>query len=169
MVYNDPIEINVSNTETVGTGYNVKYFGKINGAISVVGKRKYTSEPFTLTAINESNNIIIYTPSLLPDNALNNPVSRWYEGEITHLDHGTGKINGNTIPVKSLFRDISVDVPDNALVIADSIVPTFKWYYVVILSLCALGLLYIFFRLLRSAIFVINRKAAARYIFRNIK
>lgn len=168
-VNNSPIEITASDLCGATTGRNVKIFGSIDSSKSVIGKRGYGSESFTLTAMkSDGNNVIIYTPSLIPDSVKLNPIDRWYEGELTVLEHGSGKIDGATVPVRSLFIDIKAKVSDSSLVIADSVIPTFRWWYLLVTGLCFLGLLYILYRLISSVLFVLNRDAALKYLFRNV-
>ena len=103
---------------------------------------------------------------MIPDQALSHPIERWYEGELTVLDGVEDRIDRNRIPVRSLFRDIAIELPPSAFVVADSVIPTFRWWYVLILGMCVLGLGYIVYRLLWAVVFLGNRDALFRYLSR---
>ena len=107
---------------------------------------------------------MIYTPSLLPDKALAEPVERWFEGELTRLDGIGDRIDRNRIPVRSLFRDLSIELKPAAFVVADSVIPVFHWWYLAIFALCLLGLSYIGHRLLRTILFIGDRDALYRHL-----
>lgn len=167
---NHPIEITGGDLRSATSGRNVKIRGIIEAGVQITGQRRYSKEPFTLTVLRDPpHTVVIYTPSLLPDKALMQPVERWFEGELTPLNGIEDRIDGNRIPVRSRFRDFSIELTPGAFVVADSVIPQFHWWYVVIFGLCLFGLVYIGYRVLWTIVFLGNRDALYRYLTRHLQ
>lgn len=164
---NAPITITAHELGPATTGRNVKILGAIEADKQIVGQRKHTADPFTLTLLRDSGNaVVIYTPGLLPDEALKRPRERWYEGELIRLDGIEDRIDGKRIPVRSMFLNLGIDLPKGAFVVADSVIPTFRWWYVLVMGMCVSGLVYIIYRLLWTVVFLGNRDALFRHLSR---
>jgi len=164
---NAPIEIENGALHGAVTGCNVRIRGTIDAQHLMVGKRRLGTREYALAPLQGAQGaVIIFFPERLPDALTAKPVERWFEGELTVLSHGSGEIDTDKIGVKSLFYNSGVAVTDGAFVIADSIIPEFRWWYLLLTGSCLAGLAYIAYRVAWALVFVRDRGALLRYLVR---